>query len=285
MNHKKYAVFTMDVEIFADTECISSSGIHVDSDLTDGFEEYIKILDGHGIKSTLFTVGDFAPQIAERLRPHLAKGHSLALHSFSHIPPMSVPLEQFREKIRNAKKRMQELFNVSIVGFRAPCFSIDADRLNVLQELGFLYDSSHLGFPAARHTVKLNLDSFQMLRNGIFRNKNFYEFSLSKEKIFGHTFPVSGGGYVRLSNWGFIKALISHNIHRNDYYVFYLHPFELTKQKIPFLKELKPYDKYYIKKGIHNYRRRIESIIRLLKKQGYEFVTFEQLVQIMDQQQ
>ncbi len=285
MNQKKYAVFTMDVESFADTECIRASGIHVDTDLIDGFEEYIKILNRHGIKSTLFTVGEFAPKIADCLRTHIANGHSLALHSFAHIPPMSIPLEQFRKKIRNAKEHLAEQFNVNVVGFRAPCFSIDADRLKVLQELGFLYDSSHLGFPAARHTVNLDLNNFKKLRHGIFRNKRFYEFSLSKEYIFGRPFPISGGGYVRLSHWGFIKALIRHNIHHNDYYVFYLHPFELTKQKVPFLKELKFYDKYYIKQGIRNYRRRIEYIIQLLKKHGYEFVTFEQLVQIMDREQ
>ena len=284
MNHKKYAVFTMDVESFADTECISASGIHVDNDLSDGFDEYISLLNKYNIKSTLFTVGDFAPKIADRLRKHLAAGHRLALHSFSHIPPMSVPVEQFREKLRHAKKRMQELFGVNVVGFRAPCFSIDADRLNVLQELGFLYDSSHLDFQAARHTVKLNLDNFKQLRKGIFRNKNFYEFGLSKEKVFGQDFPISGGGYVRLSNWGFVKTLITHNIHHNDYYVFYLHPFELTKQVVPRIKELKAYDQYYIKTGIQNYKRRIEYIILLLQKHGYEFVTFEQLVQIMDQE-
>lgn len=285
MNRKKYAVFTMDVERFSDTECISASGIRVEDDLTDGFEEYIDILDRHGIKGTFFTVGDLAPKIADRLRSHLATGHSLALHSFSHIPPMSVPLEQFREKTRQAKERMKELFGVDVVGFRAPCFSIDKARLDVLRELGFLYDSSHLDFLAARHTVRLDLDDFSPVRKGVFRNEHFYEFGLSKEKVFGQDFPVSGGGYVRLSNWGFIKTLIRHNIHRNDYYVFYLHPFELTKRKIPFLKELKLYDKYYISQGVHGYKRRIEYIIQMLKKQGYDFVTFEQLVQIMDREQ
>lgn len=285
MNEKKYAVFTMDVESFADTECISASGVHVEEDLMDGFEEYIKILNRHNIKGTLFTVGEFAPQIADRLRKHIANGHRLALHSFSHIPPMSVPLEQFREKTLSAKKRMKELFGVNVVGFRAPCFSIDKARLNILQELGFLYDSSHLDFLPARHTVKLDLDDFHSVRQGIFRNKHFYEFSLSKEKVFGRAFPISGGGYVRLSHWGFIKTLINHNIHRNNYYVFYLHPFELTKQKIPFIKELKLYDKYYISQGIYSYKRRIEHIIQMLKKQNYEFVTFEQLVQIMDREQ
>lgn len=272
----------MDVETFADTECISSSGIRVDVDLLDGFDEYIKILDRHGIKSTLFTVGTLAPKVAERLRPHIAGGHNLAMHSYAHVAPMLVPVEQFREKTRRAKERMGELFGTDVVGFRAPCFSMDKDRLEVLRDLGFRYDSSHLDYQPARHTVKMDLRNFSELRQGIFRDNDFYEFGLSKEKVFGQPFPISGGGYVRLSNWGFIKTLIWHYIHKNDYYVFYLHPFELTKQKVPFLKELRSYDKFYIKQGIHTYSRRIERIIRMLKKSGYEFVTFEQLVQIMD---
>jgi peptidoglycan/xylan/chitin deacetylase (PgdA/CDA1 family) len=285
MVKKKYAVFTMDVETFSDTECLNASGIRVEEDMLDGLDEYLKILDRHGIKSTLFTVGDLAPRIADRLRPHLDNGHNLALHNFTHTPPMSIPLDQFREKTRQAKERMKALFGVDIKGFRAPCFSLDKARLDILRELGFCYDSSHLDFSKARHTVSLDLSDFQQLRKGIFRGDNFYEFGLSKEKVFGYPFPISGGGYVRLSNWGFIKALIRHNIHHNNYYVFYLHPFELTKKKIPFLKELKPYDKYYISQGIQQYRRRIERIIRMLKKHGYEFVTFEQLVQIMDKEQ
>ena len=251
----------------------------------DGLEEYLKILDRHQIKSTLFTVGDLAPRIADRLCGHIANGHRIALHSYSHVAPMTVPVEQFRDNTREAKERMQNLFGVEISGFRAPCFSMDKDRLEILRELGFQYDSSYLDYQPARHTVKLDLRNFRQLRKSIFRRENFYEFGLSKEKVFGLPFPISGGGYVRLSNWGFIKTLIQYHIHKNDYYVFYLHPFELTKQKVPFVKELKAYDKFYIKQGIQSYGRRVEKIIQMLKKDGYEFVTFEQLVHIMDKEE
>ena len=281
---KKYAVFTMDVESFSDTDCIRSSGLTVDDDLMDGLDEYINILDRHRIKSTLFTVGDLAPQIADRLRQHIANGHSLALHSYSHIAPMAVPLEQFRENTYHAKKRMQELFDVNVVGFRAPCFSMDKERLEVLQELGFCYDSSLLDYQPARHTVKMDLRNYRQLRKNIFRRGDFYEFGLAKEKVFGQDYPISGGGYVRLCNWRFIKTLIRHYIHKNDYYVFYLHPFEMTKRKVPLLKELKKYDQFYTQRGIGTYGRRVEKIIRMLKKDGYEFVTFEQMVQIMNRE-
>lgn len=282
MKKKKYAVFTIDVETFSDTECISAAGLQVDADLMDGLDEYLKILDRYGIKGTLFTVADRAAAFAEQLQPYVARGHKLAMHSDTHIAPLCVPIEQFRENIRRAKRQMEEQFGVQVQGFRAPCFSMDEARLEVLQGLGFCYDSSHLDYSPARHTVRMKLSDYHRLRENIFRKNGFYEFGLSKERVFGKPFPISGGGYVRLSNWGFIKALITHYIRRHDYYVFYLHPFELTRRKIPFFKELKNYDKYYIKQGIRHYNRRVERIIQMLLKNGYEFVTFEKLTQIME---
>lgn len=285
MRKKKYAVFTIDVERFRDTECIQSSGAQVDADLLDGFDEYIRIMDRHGIKNTLFTLGDLAPQIAERLRPCVEAGHDLALHSYTHVAPMTEPLEQFREKTRQAKERMRELFGVEIKGFRAPCFSMDKARLDVLRELGFRYDSSHLNYLPARHTVALDLRDYRQVRRSVFCRDGFYEFGLSTGRILGIPFPISGGGYLRLTPWWFIKPVVRHHIRHNDYYVFYLHPFELTRQRVPFIRNLKGYDQYYIRRGIRTYSRRVESIIRMLKKQNYEFVTFDQLTQLLNREQ
>ena len=284
MHKHKYAVFTMDVEAFTDTECVSQSKTPVDVDMLDGFDEYIKILDRYGIKSTLFTVGKLAPKIADRLKKYIRNGHELALHSYEHIAPMTVSVESFREQTLKAKKMLGELFGREISGFRSPYFSIDGQRRDVLKELGFKYDSSHLGFLKARHTVDLDLNGFRKLRDGVFCDNGFYEFELSKQKVFGQGYTVSGGGYVRLGNWEFIKSLIKKYIKANDYYVFYLHPFELTHQKIPFLKDLKSYDKYYLKAGIASYVKHIEQIIQMLRKCGYTFVTFEELSEIMNEE-
>ncbi len=277
MGRKKYAVFTMDVEAFSDTECVANSSQNVEVDLLDGFDEYMRILDKHGIKSTLFTVGSLAPKIANRLQKNIKNGHRLALHSYKHIAPMDVSEEVFRAEISKAKETLKNIFNTEIIGFRAPFFSLDDNRLNILKELGFKYDSSHLGFLKARHTVSLNLKGFKQISDEIFHNGDFFEFGISKQKIFGKPYPISGGGYVRLSNWGFIKGVIKQYLQKNDYYVFYLHPFELTTQKIPFLKDLKLYDQYYLQCGISSYGQHIEQLILMLKKLGYSFITFEEL--------
>jgi len=277
MHHQKYAVFTMDVEAFCDTECVYNSSQKVEVDLLDGFDEYLKILDRHQIKSTLFTVGSLAPTIKDKLKKHIQNGHRLALHNYEHVPPAETPISLFQQKLSHMKSELEQLFDTEIQGFRAPFFSMDNQHLQVLKELGFTYDSSHLNFKKARHTVHLDLDHFQQLRHGVYYHDGFYEFSLSGHKIFGHNYPISGGGYVRLSNWQFIKAVITQYLRQKDFYVFYLHPFELSQEKIPIPKDLKSYDQFYLQKGIGTYGKHIEQLIQLLKKFGYQFVTFEEL--------
>ena len=280
-NRTKYAVFTVDVEAFADTECVSNSGADVQEDMLDGLDEYIQILDKYGIKATMFSVCRTALAAKERIASHIAKGHSLALHSMDHIAPCLLSNEQFRQETSLAKKLLSETFGTEITGYRAPCFGIDNDKLDILRELGFLYDSSRIDFSAARHTVDVNMQRFEELRKGIFRSDGFFEFGLIHNRIFGQDFPISGGGYVRMFNWGIIKAAIMDYIRKNDYYVFYLHPFELSRKKTPHIPNLKFYDRIYLNYGLHSFPHKVEYIIRILKKAGYVFVTFDELASIM----
>ena len=281
----KYAVCTMDVEAFSDTECIRSCGTSVDEELLDGFDRYMGILDRYGIKCTMFTVGSLAPKMTDRLHSCLQRGHRLALHSYDHIAPMKQSPEQFRTQILHAKQQLSQMFNTRVVGFRAPCFSLDRQRLDILKDLGFQYDSSHLGFRKARHTVDLDLGSFRQVRSNVFCQDHFYEFGLSRQNFMGMSSPISGGGYVRLPLWSTVKHLIRQHIKENDYYVFYLHPFELSCQPIPTPKNLKPHDQYYLRAGIRSYPQKVEQIIRMLKDDGYRFVTFEDLAQIIDREE
>ena len=52
--------------------------------------------------------------------------------------------------------------------------------------------------------------------------------------------------------------------------MFYLHPFELSRQHQPELA------------GLMTYRRKVEDIIRLLRTLGYRFVTFDELAERME---
>ena len=280
----KYAVFTVDVESFGDTECVSNTGVEVQQDMLDGLDEYIRILDKYGIKATMFSVCRTALAAKERIAPHIANGHSLALHSMDHSVPCRLSNEKFREETALAQKLLSEAFGAEVTGYRAPCFGMDNDKLEILKELGFLYDSSRMNFTPARHCVGVDMQNFDEVRKGIFRSGTFYEFELICNRIFGRIFPISGGGYVRMCNWGLMRATIADYIRKNNYYVFYLHPFELSRQRMPKIPGLKFYDRFYLNYGIRSFPRRVERIIKLLKKNGYEFVTFEDLATRIDKE-
>ena len=244
--NSKYAFFTVDVERFADTECVANSDFLPKTDMMDGLFVYINILDKHGIKATMFALRETAMKHKDQLRKYIKNGHRLALHGERHVAPIHLEDNIFKTELLHAKKVLEETFHSKIIGYRAPFFGIDNNKLKLLQKIGFHYDSSCLNYSAARHTTAVNLNHFSPIFDGVCVNDNFYEFESSCENVFGTGFPVSGGGYIRLSNWLFARQLLKRYINTHNYYMFYLHPFELSKEKKPYIHGLKFYDKMYL---------------------------------------
>ncbi|MBO5726707.1 MAG: polysaccharide deacetylase family protein [Clostridia bacterium] len=278
-NRRKMAVFTMDLENFTDTGCIMDSGLKFDQDMLDGLDEYVAILDKYDIKATFFAVCEAAQSVKDRLKKYISNGHDLALHGYDHTAPMKLSCDEFRYKIEAAKKWLEELFDVEVKGYRAPFFSLDNEHLEVLSELGFKYDSSRFDYPKRVHAAEIDVSRFNKLTENVFKRGDFFEFGVPCHHWLGIRIPVAGGGYVRMSDWTFLSSMLTQYLAHSDYYVFYLHPFEVSKMKMPATPHLKGYDQYYLRAGVKNYPHKIERIIKMLQKQGYEFVTFDELCQ------
>ena len=286
MNRKrKFAVFTMDMENFSDTGCIHAGGIHVDQTMLDGVDEYLKLLEKHRVPATLFAMCEAAESIREKITGYLSRGHSLALHGYDHTAPTLMDAETFRTKTAQAKQRLEDLFHTKINGYRAPFFSLDDQRMQVLAELGFWYDSSQFDFPRRVHAAEIGADGFRRLSANVLCRDGFYEFGMNCERWMGLRVPVSGGGYARMANWAFFSSVLYNYLAHNNYYVFYLHPFELSKEKMPSFPQLKKHDQYYLHVGRLTYAIKIDCIIRMLKRLGYEFVTFDQLAERLEKDQ
>lgn len=282
MGNKKYAVFSIDLESFSDTECVYKADYTPTDTMLDGLDEYIKLLEQENIKATMFSVCDAAEKSKDSIKEYIKRGHRLAIHGLDHTPPVYLDDKSFKERTLLAKQKLEQEFGITIEGFRAPFFSLNDGELRALEELGFRYDASFNSYSAARHVGRLDLSKFKSLIKGVFKKGDFYEFGIVREKIAGFLLPISGGGYVRLMHWAFLKPAIKRYLKHNDYYVFYLHPFELSKHKVPSIKGLKSYDRYYLTHGLKTFPNKIRSIIKMLKKENFEFVTFEDLVNIMD---
>lgn len=56
----------------------------------------------------------------------------------------------------------------------------------------------------------------------------------------------------------------------------------MSREKVPVYRKLRPWDQIYLSAGLKTYREKVEQIIIMLKEAGFQFVTFEELTDIMN---
>ncbi len=268
----KIAFMTIDVESLYDSELLKD---RMKYDPKYSYEcylkDYIDLLNKYNIKGTLFILESSLEQSRDIIKYAIESGHEIALHGKYHTSPFEQTDEEFRTEIKETKESLEREFNIEIKGYRAPCFGIDDNKLEIIKNLGFKYDSSNLDFHLAKKSGNVNLDTFNKEYMYVAKKDNFYEFSLAKVKAYSGHMPVSGGGYIRLVPWFVMKYYIKKYFKKADSYVFYVHPFEIGKGKIPNIKGLNWKERLYLRIGRRQYLRKIEYLIKLLNKKGFEF--------------
>lgn len=276
---KKYAVLGMDVEDWFHLDYFDKDKCDTAQSTMDGLDIYLDLLEKHQIKSTFFIVGELVEKHKEQLSKIIRKGHEIALHSYSHKRPLSMSVEEFRLDTQKGLSVLAQQLNIKPLGYRAPCFSLDRERLDILQEMGFFYDSSKIKFDAHDLYGRIDLSDFKNITKDIYENNGFREFEASTINIFGKNLPVSGGGYLRIFPWRLTKFLLQKYFKQNGNYFFYIHPFELSRNytiKEPSDTNFKT--KLRFRLGRKSVSNKMEKLIKLLKKNDYQFVTFSEIL-------
>lgn len=105
----------------------------------------LDLFDRFGIRATFFVCGRDLPAQTEMVAEMARRGHEVANHSaihrngFARLSPAAK-----RADITAAGVAIAEATGRPPVGFKSPGFSFSPDLLTVLEELGYLYDSSLL---------------------------------------------------------------------------------------------------------------------------------------------
>ncbi len=181
----------------------------------------------HGIAATFFTLGWIAERHGAMIRRIVAAGHELASHGYAHVRVNTQDPAAFRADVRRAKAVLEDAGGVSVRGYRAASFSIDASTPwahAVLAETGHAYSSSvypirhdHYGMPSAPRFAYAPLPG-----------SGFREIPLSTAEVMGRRVPCAGGGYFRLLPLPVSAAAIDRlNRREGARCVFYLHPWEI----------------------------------------------------------
>lgn len=225
---------TVDVEDYFHVAAFAPN-IHRDSWATQesrvvgNTQRLLAIFDEFGVRGTFFVLGWVAERHPQLIKAIAARGHEIACHGFSHRLVYEQSPEEFYEETRHAKGLIENITGSAVLGYRAASYSIVRESLwalDILAELGFVYDSSIFPVHHDRYGIP---DAVRIPHRLSTPNKNtIVEWPLSTATIFGCRLPVAGGGYFRLfpywlTRWG----LASINRTELRPFIFYLHPWEI----------------------------------------------------------
>ncbi|MEG2021073.1 MAG: polysaccharide deacetylase family protein [Oscillospiraceae bacterium] len=272
---RKYAVITMDVEDWYHTyfpECDVDRTIS----LLDGLDVVLKIMEERNIKGSFFVVGEIAEKLKEKIQKMDQDGHDIACHNYYHLRPTTMELNEYRKQLLQAKDKIESILGHNVSGYRAPSFGIDDERLSILKECGFSYDSSMIKPQKSTKYGALNLQGFQEVYSCIYKKDGFTEFEVSTQKI-GNMNMLLGGGYIRMLPWCFMRWMTQRYLDTGKLYVMYIHPIDLSSKPMPKVTGIS-IDRYFrTHVGRKHMVKRFCKIIEMLEKNKYEFVTFEQM--------
>lgn len=186
-------------------------------------DRVLEIFDQAGVKGTFFTLGWVAEKLPQIVRRVAAAGHEVASHGWSHNRVVKLTPEEFRAEVARSKAVLEDLSGQTVLGYRAPTFSVVPSTLwalDILAEEGYGYDSSifpvwhdHYGIPDA----PLN----------IYRHANgLWEIPMSVLTFGNLRVPVAGGGYFRLYPETVTSLAIRRLNRAGRAAVIYLHPWE-----------------------------------------------------------
>ncbi|MDQ3033711.1 MAG: polysaccharide deacetylase family protein [Myxococcota bacterium] len=104
-----------------------------------------------GLSATCFVIGTDLDREQNRaaLAALAGEGHEIANHSWHHLYDLSRrPRDEIRTEIETCGAAIERAIGERPVGFRAPGYTITTELFEVLEELGYLYDSSVFPCPA-----------------------------------------------------------------------------------------------------------------------------------------
>lgn len=233
----KNITITVDVEEDCPPMLITTRGME------EGLPKLLDLFKKEGIKATFFATGVMAEQYPELINRIQEEGHELGCHGYTHARFDLMKKEEAKIALKQAGSVLRR-FEKQMVSFRAPNLQFPKSYLELLEEEGFLYDSSVAAYKP--------------------------EFFRSREKSKIIRVPATiTSSFLRLPP-GFFLPLIR----RKKAPVIFVHPWEFVDMsELPIRLDCKFNTG---EKALKN----LEILIRTLKTENYHFLTLKERANI-----
>ena len=223
-----------------------------------GTRRILDCLKDNGVKATFFCTGNFAENAPDVMKRIIDEGHEVACHGVDHFRPKDTDVEQ-------SKKIIERVTGVKVHGYRQPrMFAVSNDKI---RETGMTYNSSlNPAFIPGRY-VHLDMPRTCFMENGVLQipasvtpTVRFPLFWLAN-----HVLPTC------LYHW-----MIRRTLKHDGYFATYMHPWEFY--------QLKEHPEWKLQAIIRmnsgdELLRRLDCLIKALKKTGAEFTTYAAFAQ------
>jgi polysaccharide deacetylase family protein (PEP-CTERM system associated) len=186
----------------------------------------LDLFDRYHVQATFFVLGWLADKRPDLIKEIHQRGHEIASHGYNHQLCSEVSVSALREDIHKSKMALEDISGQAVLGYRAPNFSITEELVDILAELGFMYDSSYNSFALNRRHGKAN-DLFSLSSESrLIAQNGIIELPMSNLNIAGRVIPWSGGGYFRFWPTSLFYLGVNHILKDTGHYTFYCHPWE-----------------------------------------------------------
>jgi polysaccharide deacetylase family protein (PEP-CTERM system associated) len=195
-------------------------------------DEILGFLDRRRVRATFFVVGMLAEARPDLVRGIAAAGHEVATHGYAHLRVDGLTPDAFRSELRRSVAILGELSGQTVLGHRAPEFSISRANLwalDVLVEEGFAYDSSIFPIRSRRYGIP---DFSRRPCRIATAAGSLVEFPLATLEVASWRVPAAGGGYLRLWPYAVTHAVLRRHERDATPAVIYLHPYDLPGERL-----------------------------------------------------
>ncbi len=114
----------------------------------------LNLLADRGLPSTWFVPGHTIETYPEVCKEIVASGHEVGLHGYAHENVGTLSQGQEREMFRRIHGLVGDLSGVAPKGNRAPAWDLTPHTVEILLELGLVYDSSLMGNDYSPYRVR-----------------------------------------------------------------------------------------------------------------------------------
>lgn len=213
--------------------------------VTRPVERVLTMFDELGITATFFVVADLvdnSPGLVEKIA---ARGHRVQCHGLEHAcalhPTTKEPRfgeEEYETRIETAKEKLEATSGQDVTGFRAPNAYVSGWMLDILEELGFGYDSSVTRNSLYNKTTSpltgVGTTPFEPKQGTLLPggDREIVEFPWPHWRLGKYRIPTAGGPLVRLFGRRIVQRGIEQSLERG-HTVFYFHPLDVSRETFP----------------------------------------------------